>query len=90
MQSLQNDAVTTAPQDVTKLRETEIPEQEYYNTVQSAAYLGFSKQRLDIWRCYGGGPKFVKLAQAVRYKRSDLDAFMAEHTKVVHAKKVGA
>ena len=48
---------------------------------QAAVYMGVSRQRLEIWRCRGGGPPYSKLSAqrggAVRYKRSDLDAFMA-------------
>jgi len=54
---------------------------EYLNTKDSAKYLGMSTQALEIWRCYGGGPKFTKLSKAVRYKKSDLDAFMASHSR---------
>ena len=50
----------------------------YLTTKQAASHLGFSKQQLELWRCKGGGPPYVKLAHAVRYRRSDLDAFMAE------------
>lgn len=60
---------------------------EYLDTRQAAAYLGLSRQRLEIWRCYGGGPRYSKLAQAVRYKKSDLDDFMAACTKSHTAEK---
>lgn len=53
---------------------------EYMDTVQAAKYLGLSKQRLEIWRVHGGGPTYIKLAQAVRYKKTDLDDFMAAHS----------
>ncbi len=53
----------------------------YMNTAFAATYLGLSKQRLEIWRIEGVGPQYIKLAQAVRYKRSDLDAFMASHLR---------
>ncbi len=54
---------------------------EYFDTKRAAAYLGLSKQRLEIWRVSGDGPPYTKLAQAVRYKRSDLDVFMAKHLR---------
>lgn len=57
----------------------EIP--EYMNTRQAAAYLGLSTQFLEISRCRGGGPRYCKLAQAVRYCKSDLDAFMHARRK---------
>ena len=55
------------------------PKREYLNTRQAAQYLGLSKQQLELWRAKGGGPLYTKLARIVRYKRSDLDAFMAKH-----------
>lgn len=58
-----------------------LPATEYLNTKQAAAYMGLSRQRLEIWRCKGGGPEYVKLAQAVRYRRGTLDKFMADHTQ---------
>jgi hypothetical protein len=56
-------------------------DQEYFNTQHAAIYLGFSKQRLEIWRLSGDGPPYTKLAQAVRYKKTDLDEFMAAHRR---------
>lgn len=50
----------------------------YFTTIQAASYLGLSRQQLEGWRCRGGGPLFVKLDRAVRYRRADLDAFMTD------------
>ena len=56
------------------------PLPEYLTTAQAAAYLGFSKQKLEAWRVCGEGPPFARLsARAIRYKRSDLDEWMGEH-----------
>lgn len=52
------------------------PQCQYLDTRQAAAYLGLSRQRLESWRCRGGGPEFTKLGSAVRYARHDLDGFM--------------
>ncbi len=55
---------------------------EYLNTRQAAAYLGVSRQFLEIARHRGaGGPEYVKLARLVRYRRLDLDAFMEAHLR---------
>lgn len=53
------------------------PEREYFNTEEASAYLGLSKFQLEIWRSQGGGPPYIKLSRLVRYKKSDLDAWMA-------------
>lgn len=50
---------------------------EYLDTPAAASHLGLSRQRLETWRCTGGGPAFCKLGNAVRYRRADLDEFMA-------------
>jgi Helix-turn-helix domain len=48
---------------------------------QAANYLGneehpFSVRTLQRWRVEGIGPKFAKLGQSVRYRQSDLDAYL--------------
>lgn len=45
-------------------------------TPQAAQYLGLAVSTLNKWRCHGGGPKFLKLGRAVRYRQEDLDAFL--------------
>ena len=45
-------------------------------TEQAAQYLALSTSTLNKWRCYGTGPKFLKLGRAVRYRRLDLDAWL--------------
>ena len=44
----------------------------------AAEYLGMSVSTLNKWRCHGGGPVFVTLGGAVRYRREDLDIFITE------------
>lgn len=44
---------------------------------EAAEYLGLSVSTLNKWRCYGEGPKFVKLGRAIRYRMSDLDEYIA-------------
>lgn len=43
----------------------------------AAAFLCVSRRTLDRWRFDGTGPAFIKLGGAVRYRRADLDAFIA-------------
>ena len=50
---------------------------EYFTTPRAAEYLSCSTQWLEIGRHRGYGPIFVKLSRMVRYKRSDLDDYMA-------------
>lgn len=45
-------------------------------TKQAADYIGLQETTLEAWRCRGGGPIFLKLGKAVRYRQADLDAFI--------------
>jgi excisionase family DNA binding protein len=50
----------------------------YLSVQQAATYLGLSKSQLDVWRSQGtGGPPFYKHGHLVKYKRSELDSWMA-------------
>jgi hypothetical protein len=46
------------------------------NGKEAAAYLNIKPETLTKWRWAGAGPRYVKVGSAVRYKPSDLDAFM--------------
>ena len=48
-----------------------------HTTPEAADYLGLSKNTLNRWRHTGDGPRFVKLGRAVRYRREDLDEWVA-------------
>lgn len=51
----------------------------YLTTKQTAAYMGISRQRLEIWRCRGGGPPFIKVSgRLIRYRRVDVDAWLEQ------------
>ena len=55
---------------------SELP--EILNTREAADYVRLSKPTLERFRCSGDGPKFLKLSgAAVRYRRRDLDAWIA-------------
>ena len=48
---------------------------------QTAAILGVKPNTLEIWRCKGKGPRFIKLGQSkqagVCYDPADIDAWKA-------------
>lgn len=50
------------------------------DTKGAAARLGLSPRTLENQRVYGGGPPFVRLGRTIRYRVSDLDAFMTART----------
>ena len=50
-------------------------------TEQAAEYLGLSKKTLEKNRCIGiNSPTHVKIGSSVRYRLSDLDDFIINHT----------
>ena len=46
----------------------------------AAEYCGLSKSFLDKRRVAGDGPLFLKFGRAVRYRREDLDHWMAKQS----------
>lgn len=51
---------------------------------EAALFIGSrngSTALLDKLRCYGGGPKFIKIGKSVRYRRSALDAWLKERER---------
>ena len=53
---------------------------------EAAAYIGVAKSTLYTWRTRrpGFGPRAVKVGAALRYRRSDLDAWIEAHTEVLN------
>lgn len=49
----------------------------YLTAREAAAYLNSSISTLAKRRLQGVGPKFCRMGRAVRYRKSDLDEFMA-------------
>lgn len=47
------------------------------NTKEAAAYVRLGKPTLERFRITGSGPVYVKLGSAVRYRKVDLDAWLA-------------
>jgi hypothetical protein len=62
---------------------TEADAVAYLTTSEAAAYLKLSRQFLEVarHRADGSGPEYIKLARAVRYRRSALDAWMNCHKR---------
>lgn len=47
----------------------------YLNTKQAAELLNLSPKTLETRRCIGGGPPFVSMGRAIRYREADLHAW---------------
>ncbi len=55
---------------------------EVLNTTEAAEYLGFRPQTLAIWRTTGRyGLPFLKCGRLVRYRKRDLDAWLASRRR---------
>jgi hypothetical protein len=58
---------------------------DVFDPEAAGVYLGgskpISKQTLAIHRLRGTGPRFVKVGRLVRYRRSDLDAWIAARVR---------
>ena len=48
-----------------------------YDTQQAATFFGLAPGTLRKWRLNGRGPGFVRLGRSVRYRKAELEDFMA-------------
>lgn len=48
---------------------------------QAAVRLAVSVRTLQQWRVSGGGPRFAKIGRCVRYRASDLEAFVVANLR---------
>lgn len=46
-------------------------------TEEAAAVLGMSEQTMRIWRMDKKGPNYIRINRSIRYRRDDLDEFVA-------------
>ncbi|MBM7406913.1 MULTISPECIES: helix-turn-helix transcriptional regulator [Sphingomonas] len=59
--------------------ESKLAEPAYFSVQDVAEYTGLSADFWNRLRSAGGGPQYVKLSpKAVRYRRADIDAWMAD------------
>jgi len=54
---------------------------ELLTTSEAAGRLKVTPRMLEARRSRGGGPPFVKVGRAVRYREADLEAWIAERTR---------
>jgi len=47
---------------------------------QTATFLGVKPQTLSVWRLYKEGPSFVRVGRLIRYRRSDVEAWLTAQT----------
>jgi predicted DNA-binding transcriptional regulator AlpA len=54
---------------------------QFYRTHELAAILGLRPGTLEIMRCQGRGPTFVKFGRAVRYRKADIERWIEEQSQ---------
>ena len=54
---------------------------EFVDEVRLAARLGVSRSTLQSWRYSGRGPRWIKLGRLIRYRITDVDAFLDANTR---------
>ena len=60
----------------------QIAQQEYLTPREAAAYLRSSTSTLAKRRLHGSGPRFHRIGTAIRYRKLDLDQFMAQSAAI--------
>jgi predicted DNA-binding transcriptional regulator AlpA len=43
-----------------------------------AKLINMTLHTIRKWRCYGGGPRFIKIGSAVRYRAQDVELWLQE------------
>ncbi len=72
-------SVTSVP-NVTSVSDPRPISTALLTTAQAAKYLALGQRTLENWRCRGVGPAFVRLGRVVRYRVSDLNAWLSVRT----------
>jgi predicted DNA-binding transcriptional regulator AlpA len=63
---------------------------ELLNIDDLARLTGMSRSGLAKWRASGSGPAFIKIGRAVRYCRSDVEAWLASRRRAATWETVAA
>jgi len=58
----------------------QLQQRQLLTTEQAAEFLNRPVRTLEDWRYRGGGPPFVKMGRAVRYRPSDLEEWVDTRT----------
>ena len=68
------------------MEEKQIHEKGFLSTAEAAEMLGIRPTTLRKWRATEMGPRFYKFNRSVFYKVEDLEAWIAEHYRLVEPK----
>ena len=53
--------------------------ERFFSTKEVAKQTGNSTSYYEKLRCRGGGPRFIRIGRCIRYKESDLIAWLEQH-----------
>ena len=53
----------------------------HLNQIELADRWHVSPRTLERWRCFGGGPPFLKINGRILYRLEDIEAFEAEQVR---------
>jgi excisionase family DNA binding protein len=59
-----------------------VPDETLHDLDWLAAYLGIPKKTIYGWRLRGEGPPAYRVGKHLRYRRSDVDDWLAERRQV--------
>jgi predicted DNA-binding transcriptional regulator AlpA len=57
------------------------PNDELLDETKLAARLGVTRSTLQSWRYAGKGPRYIKIGKFVRYRSTDVDAYLRAQTR---------
>lgn len=57
---------------------------------QTAEYLGKVERTLERWRRDGVGPRYLRVGRTIRYRRADVDAWLAGREYASQAEELAA
>lgn len=58
------------------MKGADLVDEELLKTAEAARMMGITKQTLDQWRYRGIGPRYLKVGSNVRYRPSDVLAWL--------------
>jgi len=59
-------------------------------TPTAAEFCGLRPGTLEVWRCHGDGPPYLKIGAKVLYRESDLVKWLDSHVIIPNANAVTA
>lgn len=77
--------VMQMPRKIQQLQKNAAPATPFLSCEEAAEYLQVSVRTLDVWRCTNRYPiPYTKIGARVRYRKTDIDAWLAARTRGLH------